>query len=357
MTPARILHVYKNFQPHTGGGGVSRHIAGLADLALQEGHSIRVIAQAVDPDAGAGRYEVHHASKTNLLADVRWADIVHVHGSRTPISLRTAYMAHRLNKKVVYTPHCYYDHDSSIGKRAAKWLWDRLGERWLLKRADATVLLAEFWLEYLQARNLHVTRPVFIPNCVLRKSLPQGAMGTELKGSPALLSVGRLDCVKRLEDAIAALTQPGLEQAVLHLVGTGPDRSRLEHLAASQGLNERVQFHGFVSDSDVAEMSAAADAFLLPSEMEGMPTVIIEMLLHRCPVVASDIPGNRAILAPVGLEDALYPLADISRLGQCIMRQSRGRIGDEHHRRTMNTFTWEGIRQRVKVLYEDVSAH
>ncbi len=357
MTPARILHVYKNFQPHTGGGGVSRHIAGLADLALQEGHSIRVIAQDVDPDAGAGHYEVHHASQANLLADIRWADIVHVHGSRTPISLRAAYMAHRLSKKVVYTPHCYYDHDSSIGKRAAKWLWDQLAERWLLKRADATVLLAEFWLEYLQARNLYVTRPLFIPNCVLLKSLPRDTVSKPLAGSPALLSVGRLDHVKRLEDAIAVLSQPGLEQAVLHLVGTGPDRARLEHLAASQGLDERVLFHGFVSDSDVAGMSAAADAFLIPSEMEGMPTVIIEMLLHRCPVVASDIPGNRAILAQLGLEDALYPLANVSRLGQCIVQQSQGRISDEHHRRTTNAFTWEGIRQHVKALYEGVSVH
>lgn len=357
MTPARILHIYKNFQPHTGGGGVPRHMAGLADLALQEGHSIRVIAQDADPDAGAGRYEVHHASKTNLLADIGWADIVHVHGSRTPISLRAAYMAHRLNKKIVYTPHCYYDHDNTVGKRAAKWSWDQLAERWLLKRADATVLLAEFWLEYLQARNLHVAHPVFIPNCVLLKSLPRDTMGIELEGSPALLSVGRLDCVKRLEDAIAALTQPGLEQAVLHLVGTGPDRARLEQLVARQGLNERVRFHGFVSDSDVAGMSTAADAFLLPSEMEGMPTVIIEMLLHRCPVVASDIPGNRAILAQLGLENALYPLADVSRLGQCIVQQSRGRISDEHHQRTLNAFTWEGIRHRVKALYEGVLAH
>lgn len=332
-------------------------MAGLADLALQEGHSIRVIAQDADPDAGAGRYEVHHASKTNLLADIGWADIVHVHGSRTPISLRAAYMAHRLNKKIVYTPHCYYDHDNTVGKRAAKWSWDQLAERWLLKRADATVLLAEFWLEYLQARNLHVAHPVFIPNCVLLKSLPRDTMGIELEGSPALLSVGRLDCVKRLEDAIAALTQPGLEQAVLHLVGTGPDRARLEQLVARQGLNERVRFHGFVSDSDVAGMSTAADAFLLPSEMEGMPTVIIEMLLHRCPVVASDIPGNRAILAQLGLENALYPLADVSRLGQCIVQQSRGRISDEHHQRTLNAFTWEGIRHRVKALYEDVLAH
>lgn len=354
MSPARILHVYKDFRPHTGGGGVARHIAGLADLALREGHSLRVIAQDADPDAGAGRYDVHLADK--LRADIRWADIVHVHGSRTPISLRAAYMAQRLNKKVVYTPHCYYDHDGSIGKRAAKWLWDQLAERWLLQRATATVLLAEFWLHYLEARHLHVAHPVFIPNCVLLNSLPQDATGMPLEGAPALLSVGRLDCVKRLEDAIAVLAHPGLEQAVLHLVGTGPDRARLEQIVADLQVQERVRFHGFVSDSDVAQMATTADAFLLPSEMEGMPTVIIEMLLHRCPVVASDIPGNRAILGQLGLADSLYPLADVSRLGQCIVQQSQRRISDEQHRRTLNAFTWEGIAPRVKALYEGLSA-
>lgn len=353
MSPARILHVYKIFQPHTGGGGVPRHIAGLADLALAEGHSIRVVAQDADLDAGAGRYEVHLAD--SLHADIRWADIVHVHGSRTPISLRAAYLAHRLGKQWVYTPHCYYDNDSSISKRMAKRLWDHLAERWLLRHANATVLLAEFWLEYLQIRHLHVAHPVFIPNCVLLKSMPQCATGSALQGSPALLSIGRLDSVKRLEDAIQALTQPGLEQAALHLVGSGPDRARLEHLTASLGLKERVRFHGFVSDGDVAQMAAAADAFLMPSAMEGMPTVLIEMLLQRCPLVASDIPGNRAILAPLGLEDALYPLADIDQLSRCIVQQSQQRISDEQRQRTVDAFTWEGVRPRVRALYEGLS--
>ena len=353
MSTARILHIYKNFQPHTGGGGVARHIAGLAELALQEGHAIRVIAQDADLDAGAGRYEVHLADK--LHADIRWADIVHVHGSRTPISLRAAYLAHRLGKRLVYTPHCYYDNDSSVSKRVAKWLWDQLAERWLLRNANATVLLAEFWLEYLQARHLQVTHPLFIPNCVLLKSMPQGATGAALEGSPALLSIGRLDSIKRLEDAITALTLPGLEQAVLHLVGSGPDRARLEHLTARLALKERVRFHGFVNDSDVAQMAAAADAFLMPSAMEGMPTVLIEMLLQRCPVVASDIPGNRAILAPLGLEEALYPLADVSQLSQRIVQQSQQRISDEHHQRTVDAFTWEGVRPRVNALYAGLS--
>ena len=199
-----------------------------------------MIAQDADPDAGAGRYEVHHASKANLLADIGWADIVHVHGSRTPISLRAAYMAHRLNKKIVYTPHCYYDHDSNIGKRAAKWLWDQLAERWLLKRADATVLLAEFWLEYLQARNLHVAHPVFIPNCVLLKSLPRDTMGIELEGSPALLSVGRLDCVKRLEDAHANCMENLPVFAVLVLAASLMDKSNTIQTIAPFVLYARI---------------------------------------------------------------------------------------------------------------------
>jgi glycosyltransferase involved in cell wall biosynthesis len=148
-----------------------------------------------------------------------------------------------------------------------------------------------------------------------------------------------------------------LEQANLHLVGSGPDRARLESLTNTLGLNARVHFHGFVSDAEVACMAATADVFLLPSAVEGMPTVLIEMLLHGCPVLASDIPGNRAILEGVGQPGALYPLADISSLAARILSLSPARVSVEQRQRTLEQFTWEGMRARIKALYAGVMAN
>lgn len=357
MKPIRILHIYKDFRPYSGGGGVPRHIAGIARITLEHGYQLSVAAPVADTDAGNGRYQVQRIRLGQLDTHVRDADIVHIHGARTPIALLAGLCAHRQSKRLVYTPHCYYENDTSTTKRLAKRAWDLVAERWLLRRADATVLLADFWLEHLRKRGLKVARPVVLPNCVLAEELPRHTtLEKKLDGRPSLLSVGRLDSVKRLDDAIRVLTQPGLEQANLHLVGSGPDRARLQSLTTTLGLNARVHFHGFVSDAEVACMAAAADAFLLPSAVEGMPTVLIEMLLHGCPVLASDIPGNRAILEGVGQPGALYPLADISSLATSILSLSPARVSAEQRQRTLEQFTWEGMRARIKALYAGVMA-
>ncbi len=348
----RILHVYKDFAPHGGGGGVARHIHGLAVLALEAGHAVRVAA----PSAASEHvypYEVVRMRARAIGQHIGWADVVHVHGARTPISAWAASMAWLGGKRVVYTPHCYYDDDAALGKRLGKSCWDGLIERALLRAADRVVLLSAYWQDYLTQRGLRPAHAVLLPNAVLEAELPTPPMKAPvLEGAPALLSVGRLDAVKRLHDAIALLGEPGMEDAVLHVVGRGPDRARLESFARTSGWADRVRFHGFVADADVAAMAAVADLFVMPSAMEGMPTVLIEMLLLGCPVVASDIPGNRAILEEVGLSDALYPLGDVAALAACAAIQRQRRVLPHTIAQVRAGFTWERLRSRVGALYD-----
>jgi len=352
----RILHVYKDFAPHRGGGGVARHIHGLAVLTAQAGHAVRVAAPAAE-DPGRPDYATVRVAASGLWPQVGWADVVHVHGARTPIAALAALLARCRGKRVVYTPHCYYDDAPSLGKRLRKRVWDALVERPLLRRADRVVLLSAYWRAYLQARRMPVAHALLLPNAVLSAELPAApAIAMALPGAPALLSVGRLDAVKRLHDAIALLALPGMDRAVLHLVGRGPDRARLEAFAQAQGVAARVQFHGFVGDAEVAAMAARADAFVLPSAVEGMPTVLIEMLLLGCPVLASDIPGNRAILQPLGLQEALYPLGEIAALAARVTALRQRRVAPQVLASVHAGFTWEGIRPQVLALYDTLIA-
>lgn len=352
----RILHVYKDFAPLRGGGGVARHIHGLAVLAAQAGCVVRVVAPAAE-DPGKPDYTAVAIAASGLWPQIGWADVVHVHGARTPIAALAALLARCRGKRVVYTPHCYYDDAHGLGKRLGKRLWDALVERPLLRRADRVVLLSDYWRDYLQARRMPATHALLLPNAVLAMELAAVPVtAAALDGAPALLSVGLLDAVKRLHDAIALLAVPGMEQAVLHLVGRGPDRPRLEAFAQGQGVDSRVRFHGFVCDAEVASMAARADAFVLPSAVEGMPTVLIEMLLLGCPVLASDIPGNRAILQPLGLQDALYPLGDVAALAMRVQSLGRRRVAPQVMTAVHARFTWEGIRPQVLGLYDSLIA-
>ncbi|MGJ4953882.1 glycosyltransferase family 4 protein [Bradyrhizobium sp. HKCCYLS20291] len=355
MRRPRVLHVHRDFAPHQGGGGVARHIHGLATTAAGLGFDVRVVApRAATPDDRCD-YDVHADARRGLWRHVGWADIVHVHGARTPITALAALLARLRGKRLVYTPHCYYDDKASL-KQVAKRLWDHVIERRLLAASDATVLLAEFWRDELRARGLAAATPVILPNCVLGSAVLAGpARAVRLEGEPSLLSVGRLDPVKRLEDAIAALGRPELAQAVLHIVGRGPDRERLAHCAARAGVAARVRFHGFVADSEVAAMAAGAGCFVLPSEAEGGPTVLIEMLLMGCRIVASDIPANVAILQAAGWTEGLYPLGDVEALAVTAARVAQLHLPAEVTARTRDHFTWESHAARILALYGQTS--
>lgn len=106
-----------------------------------------------------------------------------------------------------------------------------------------------------------------------------------------LIGVGRLVAGKRFDLAISLL--PKLLETVeveLVIVGDGPERSRLESLAA--GLP--VTFLGHIADRrTLADTLRSGDVLVMPSAREGYPNAVLEALACGLPVVASDVPGHR----------------------------------------------------------------
>lgn len=295
----RVLHVSADIGP--GGGGVARHIDGLCRAGAI--HGLRCEAAGTLAEA-----------RRRLGA----VDLVHLHGARSPLAAAVAPLARSHRRPLVYTPHCYYDH-GSWPKRAVKRVWDRTAERLLFHMAARVVLLADSWRTDVAARGLPVdARVAVVPNCVLDSDLEErrirGGVVT-LTGRPALVSVARLDPVKRLGDAILALRQPGLEHAVLHLIGDGPAEAGLRRLAARCGVAHRVTFHGRLGDAEAAAAVAAADVFVLPSEREGLPTAMLEAMLLGTSVVASDAIGCAAVAGVCGWRH-LHPVGDVAALAR-----------------------------------------
>lgn len=120
-----------------------------------------------------------------------------------------------------------------------------------------------------------------------------------------LLYVGRFIESKRtcdLVDAIRRLDGHPVPFRVA-LVGDGHLRSELEAQIAAHGLGARVTFLG--SRKDVPELLRAADLFVFPSALEGLPNAVVEACLAGVPVVAADIPGTRDVVRHE--ETALLP--------------------------------------------------
>ena len=121
------------------------------------------------------------------------------------------------------------------------------------------------------------------------RAAAKAALGVE---GPLLVSAGALIPLKGQALVIDALKQlPGV---TLILVGDGPERARLEALAAPMG--ERVRFLGNRPHGELPGLLAAADAMVLPSEREGLANVWVEALACGTPLVITDVGGAREVV-------------------------------------------------------------
>lgn len=82
------------------------------------------------------------------------------------------------------------------------------------------------------------------------------------------------------------------------IVGSGPYEEELRGEIARRGLSRMVRFVGSVAQKDIPEYLAASDVFLMPSEEEGFPHVLLEAMAAGVPIVVSDVGGVREILPP-----------------------------------------------------------
>lgn len=114
-----------------------------------------------------------------------------------------------------------------------------------------------------------------------------------VSGKKVIMFVGRLVKVKGVDILLRAFAQLGRSDAVLVVVGDGPERQNLEKLALSLGISDRVIFTGWRDDA--SKLVSIADVFVLPSLSEGLPQALLEALAHGVPCIVSDIPQLRGL--------------------------------------------------------------
>jgi len=105
--------------------------------------------------------------------------------------------------------------------------------------------------------------------------------------SPVILSVGNLIPIKGHELLLHAAAALAAEFPMLHweIVGDGPERARLQGLAAELKVADRVWFLGRQSRSQVAESMRQCTLFALPSHYEGLGCVYLEAMSAGKPAI------------------------------------------------------------------------
>ena len=111
---------------------------------------------------------------------------------------------------------------------------------------------------------------------------------------PLILTAGAL--IPRKGPLVAVAAVERIPQATLILVGEGPERKAVEKMVQQRNLTGRVRLLGNRPHAEVAELMAAADVMLLPSNSEGLANVWVEALASGTPVVTCDVGGAREVI-------------------------------------------------------------
>jgi glycosyltransferase involved in cell wall biosynthesis len=160
--------------------------------------------------------------------------------------------------------------------------------------------------------------PVITPDFLARAETPLDQPWlARSRDIPVIVWCGRLTDEKDPHTAVAAFAALRRTRAArLIVLGDGPLRGGLEARVHELGVADDVFFAGFVREP--APFLARADAFLLSSRREGLPTALIEALAVGTPVVATDCPTGPAHILDRGRLGSLVPVADPAAMAEAL---------------------------------------
>lgn len=191
--------------------------------------------------------------------------------------------------------------------------------RFLFQRADKITCVSEGVANDLKKRMPSLNpKIVVIPNAIITDNfykLKDENVNHPFfsSGCPVIISAGRFIKSKNFDLLIKAFAILSIDQqAKLIILGDGEQRHHLKHLVRDLNLKDDVDFPGFVPEPCM--YISKSDLFVLSSNYEGLPGVIIEALACGCKVVSTDcengpseilMDGKFGRLTPVGNADEL----------------------------------------------------
>lgn len=244
-------------------------------------------------------------------------------------------------------------------KRAAQRLAYRTGGR----RVDGFIAVStEVGAAVRRAYRPPADRLFVIPNGVdvdrYGTEVDRGAVRERLgisETAPLAIVVAKLMEQKGHAVLLDALASLGHDATDLHtvLVGDGDLRADLEAQARRLGLDGRVHLVG--ARSDIPDLLAASDLFILPSRWEGLPMALLEALASRLPVIASSVSGTREVIEH-GTHGLLVSPGDPRALADAIARmradpQGAARMGVAGRHRVEDCYSADAHARQHASLY------
>lgn len=261
--------------------------------------------------------------------------------------------------------------DSTIIDEMGRSIMGRTELRWLRKWASVVMILNPGMAEEAYAAGFRPDQLLWMPNPVDTAEFAPGTpderralrarWGVE-EHAPVVLYVGRLAPKKKLPTLLGAFARlvGQFPDALLVLVGDGPDQEDLTEQTGRLGIAAKVRFAGRLDMDEVRQWLQMADVFALVSSNEGFACALLEAMSAGLPAVVSDIPANRQLIeegtrglyAAVG-DEAAIAAALAQLLSDPAMRAS---MGEAARRCVVENYSLDQVVDRYEALFRETLA-
>ncbi len=344
--PKRFVFIVEDLY----GGGAQKVLLNTAEGLRQRGHHVKVFLlidrRDFEPPVGLSIENLNLA--TRFVRSVSWSLVDRWVASKIEARIQQE------NPDVVITCSCdrfarflsgenifHWIHSSILNNRRG---YQRAKRKALQFYSGRRLICVSEGIKHELLHEIHLKprdiRVIYNPFDAL--SISVQAKGNSHLQLPTkyFVSVGRIEPRKRLDRMLRAYAQSGA-QSDLVIVGTGHEKeiSKLKKLAGQLSIQTRVHWLGFLKNP--YPVIRQAQALLLTSDREGLPTVLIESLICRTPVISVDCPTGPSEILIGRWKEFLVPMTEEKNLAEAIgkMDQQRPEVQELDYRRFLSEET------------------
>ena len=387
----RILHLSWEYPPVMY-GGLGRHVHALAENQAARGDDVVVITQAASgyaaDDVVNGVRVIRVTRDAPDVADWRerfmeWTFGFNVAVARAGIALAREWrpdvvhghdwlvaQAAVLVQEAARVPFVLTVHATESGRQSGVLTTDLSRdidstEDWAVRHADAVIVCSEFMRDEVATLFGRAAEGIaVIPNGIepddWRTTDARRRTMRRRYGSPLVVYAGRLEVEKGVQTLIDAM--PALRRAVpgarAVVIGEGGAERELRAHARRRRLGDAVTFLGYVSETDLRALVAAADVAVVPSLYEPFGFVALEAMVLGAPLVVAGTGGLTTIVAD-GETGWQFAPGDAQALSEALRealsdpREARRRAG-RARADVQVRYGWPTIAEQTDAVYRGV---
>lgn len=357
------------------GGGAEEQVMHLALELVRRGWQARIVSMIppetdLPEELAANGIAVDHLGMRVGVADPRCLfklhkilrqyrpDVLHTHMTHANLLGRLSRILHHV-PALVSTLHGF----KMYGVNSRFTAFRELGHRLTDPLASMTTAICNAATQsYIQSKSAPPTKIMAVPNGLDTEAYrPDAAARERIRQELSLpanafvwLAVGRLESPKNYPLMLQAFARAASPEDVLLICGTGALRQRVEMNAQALGIENQVRMLGV--RRDIPAVMNAADGFVLSSDTEGLPMVLLQASSAGLPIVATNVGGNAEVVVDtetgyVTPRGMVEPLAEAMLRVRNASAGERAEMGAAGRELTVSKYDMKIVAERWEELY------